>query len=83
MKAAGFNTAAVIRLAIQKCSRIDLDIDDDIVRPVRLQIYLDQPDNVLLTDVAAQLGGCSKAAALRRLLSTYLRINAKAIDALF
>ncbi len=79
---AGLSMSAIARLAIRKCSALTLDPDDEPACPKRVQLYLHAEDARLLEQLAAHEGD-SRARTLRRLIATYLRLNATAIADLF
>ncbi|KAA0895457.1 hypothetical protein [Oryzomonas rubra] len=82
LQEAGLSVSTIGRQAIRKCCDIPLVAEDDTPRPERCNLYLTNDDVATLEKVATR-ENCSKAMALRRLASTYLFINASAIDSLF
>ncbi|NTV48114.1 MAG: hypothetical protein HGA20_00520 [Geobacteraceae bacterium] len=82
MREAGLSISTIGRQAIRKLHGATLVADEDIPRPERANLYLTPDDAALLDSVAAR-ENCPKAVALRRLVATYLSVNASAIDSLF
>lgn len=82
LRETGINLSSLARLAIRKCAHIALDLEDETAKNKRIQVYLGHEDAAVLQHIADELG-CSRAMAMRRLLSTYLRINAVALESLF
>jgi len=75
--------SAVARLAVRKCAGMSLD---DVVAgstPKRVSLYLHPDEASILDQIAAREGERTKGKMLRRLISTYLRINSAAIEAMF
>jgi len=83
LQSAGLSQSAVARLAIRKCFNLPLDGDVDNSFPKRLNLYLTEDDAKLLDELANRQGERSRAKTLRRLIATYLRTNASAIESLF
>jgi hypothetical protein len=83
LQEAGLSFSAIARLAIRKCSGQPLD--DETTSPLtkRLLLHLHPDDALMLDNLAKCEGKRSRARTLRRLIVTYLRINAAAIDQLF
>lgn len=76
------NLSSIARLAIRKCANLPLDSETKGVSyPQRILIYIHSEDACRLQEVSVQLG-VKRAVALRRMLTTYLRINAQAIESL-
>jgi hypothetical protein len=61
---------------------LDEEGSDD-AYPKRVILYLKPEDARLLGELAVRDGDRSRARNLRRLIATYLRINAAAVDDLF
>jgi len=80
---AGLSMSAVARLAVRKCAGMSLDADDSVSTPKRVLLYLHPDDAKQIEQIAAQEGERSKSSILRRLITTYLRINASAISTMF
>lgn len=84
LQAAGLNASAVARLAIRKCYNLPPDDDQsDHAFPKRVLLYLHPDEAQLLDTLVNKEGERSRASILRSLITTYLRTNAFAIDALF
>jgi hypothetical protein len=82
LREAGLSVSTIGRQSIRKCNSVPLVTEEEIPRSERCNLYLSSEDASLLEQVANR-DGCSKAMALRRLVTTYLANNAAAIDALF
>lgn len=78
----GLMVSAVARQAIRKCFEEPLLPDSGGPFPKRLNFRLEPDDADLLARIADR-ENCPKAQAMRRLLDTYLTVNADAIDRLF
>jgi hypothetical protein len=76
------NLSSIARLAIRKCGHGQLDAEDDVSKPKRVLIYLSPEEAAALQKLSEQ-ENISRATTLRRLLATYFRINADAIESLF
>jgi hypothetical protein len=79
----GLGMSAVARLAVRKCSNMPLDADDSDPTPKRVLLYLHPAESTLLDELTAKEGDRSRGQTLRRLIATYLRTNATAINAMF
>jgi len=76
------NLSSIARLAIRKCADGPIDPEPEATSyPKRILIYL-HPDDATRLQKLADRDGVSRAVILRRLLTTYLRINATAIESL-
>lgn len=82
LKKTGINMSSLCRLAIRKCSHMPLDPEDESPCLKRVAIYLASEDAVVLQRLSDQLDE-PRSQVLRRLLTTYLRINTAAIESLF
>jgi Ribbon-helix-helix protein, copG family len=80
---AGLSMSAVGRLAVSKCSTMSLDEDDPTSMPKRVQLYLHPEEAETLEQLALYEGDRSKGKILRRMISTYLRVNSTSIEAMF
>jgi hypothetical protein len=80
--AAGLTMSTIARQAIRKCQDLPLEPEGVKPRPKRFTPYLSTEDVSMLSAVAGRLD-CSKAEALRLLVSKYLSINESAINSLF
>lgn len=82
LQEAGLSMSAVARLAVRKCAGMSLD---DVIAGStnRVSLYLHPDDASMLDQVTDREGERSKGKVLRRLISTYLRINSAAIEAMF
>jgi hypothetical protein len=78
----GINLSSIARLAIRKCGHTQIDAEYEVSRPKRVLIYLSPEEAAVLQKLSEQ-ENISRAMTLRRLLTTYLRINADAIESLF
>jgi hypothetical protein len=84
LQESGLSLSAMARLAIRKCAKLPLeDQECPGALPKRLLLYLHADDARLLDELAAKEGERSRARTLRKLIHTYLLVNAEAIEALF
>lgn len=84
LQEAGLSLSAIARLAIRKCHNQPLDDDQsDNTLPKRLLLYIHPEEARLLDELSSRYGERSRASSLRRLIATYLRVNASAINDLF
>jgi len=82
LRETGMNLSSIARLAIRKCADGPIDPEPEATSyPQRVLIYI-HPDDASRLKVLATREGVSRAVILRRLLTTYLRINADAIESL-
>lgn len=80
LQEAGLSSSAIARLAVRKCSSLPLELKEELSLPKRIQVYLHKDDAALLDELVAKEGDRSRSRILRRLIGTYLRINASAIE---
>jgi hypothetical protein len=83
LQEAGLGMSALARLAVRKCADTPLDDDNSDSTPKRVLLYLHPKEAAQLELIAARYGERSKGLVLRRLIFTYLRVNAAAIEAMF
>jgi len=82
LRETGMNLSSIARLALRKCADGPIDPEPEASSyPQRILIYIHPGDAIRLQDLATR-EGTNRAAVLRRLISTYLRINAQAIESL-
>lgn len=82
LRETGMNLSSIARLAIRKCGDGPIDPEPEVTSyPKRILIYIHKKDAARLQELANR-EGVSRAVILRRLLTTYLRINAAAIESL-
>jgi hypothetical protein len=82
MRETGINMSAIARLAIKKFGVSALAPEDDAPKSKRVVLYLGAEDVTALATLSAR-EGVSRSNVLRRLIATYLGVNAEAIESLF
>lgn len=82
LRETGMNLSSIARLAIRKCAEGSIDPEPETTSyPQRVLIYIHTDDAARLQELANR-DGVSRAVILRRLLTTYFRINREALESL-